>query len=79
VSFFLVVVGGDGGGWWCTQVDMGMASQIYFLVSYGQEMERQDGPAQHCVFILVQVLPSRLFHFQMGRDVGGRGQRRLNT
>ena len=38
------------------KVDMGMASQIYFLISYGQEMERQDGPAQHFMFIAVQVL-----------------------
>jgi len=38
------------------KVDMGMASQIYFLVSYGQEMERQDGSAQHGMFILTQMV-----------------------
>jgi len=38
------------------KVDMSMASQIYFLVNYGQEMERQDGSAQHCMFLLVQML-----------------------
>jgi membrane associated rhomboid family serine protease len=37
------------------KVDMGFASQLYFLILYGQEMERQDGSAQHCVFILTQV------------------------
>jgi len=38
------------------KVDMSMASQIYFLISYGQEMERQDGSAQHCMFLLVQMV-----------------------
>lgn len=38
------------------KVDMGMASQVFFLVSYGQEMERQDGPAQHGMFLMVQTL-----------------------
>jgi len=37
------------------KVDMGFASQLYFLILYGQEMERQDGSAQHCVFIVTQV------------------------
>lgn len=37
------------------KVDMGFASQLYFLISYGQEMERQDGSAQQCIFILTQV------------------------
>jgi len=35
---------------------MGFASQIYFLICFGQEMERADGPAQHAVFVLLQVL-----------------------
>jgi hypothetical protein len=37
------------------QVDMGMLSQLYFLVFYGQEMERHDGSAQFGYFLLVQV------------------------
>ena len=39
------------------KVDMSMASNLYFLYKYGQEMERQDGPAQHAIFILSQVRP----------------------
>jgi len=38
------------------KVDMGMASQLYFLLNYGQEMERQDGSAQQAMFLLVQVV-----------------------
>ena len=38
------------------KVDMSMATQIYFLVQYGQEMERQDGSAQHAMFLATQLL-----------------------
>lgn len=38
------------------KVDMSMMSQIYFLVNFGQEMERQDGPVQHAMFLLTQVV-----------------------
>jgi len=34
--------------------------QLYFLLNYGQEMERQDGSAQQAMFLLVQVaMPSK--------------------
>ncbi len=38
------------------KVDMSMATQIYFLVQYGQEMERQDGSAQHAMFLATQLV-----------------------
>lgn len=37
------------------KVDMSMASNIYFLINYGQEMERQDGSPQQAMFLLSQV------------------------
>ena len=38
------------------KVDMSMAQQVYFLIQYGQQMERSDGSAQHAVFLATQLV-----------------------
>lgn len=38
------------------KADMSMASNLYFLVKFGQEMERADGAAQQLTFILFETL-----------------------